>query len=198
LPPAAARALIDDEARLTELDSKAGDGDLGSSMTRAGEAVLAIPATAWPSAADALADLAVTLRRAIAGSSGPFYATALLRASRRLGESNAPAASDWAAAFDLAVKAISELGGAQPGERTMLDALRPAADAFTEATGRGEPLAAAWAATVDAAEKGAAATASMMPRVGRASYLGERAVGEPDGGAVAVVCWMRALTPFVR
>ncbi|MHB9836061.1 dihydroxyacetone kinase family protein [Paraburkholderia terrae] len=195
---AAARALIDDEARLTELDSKAGDGDLGSSMKRAGEAVLAIPATAWPSAADALADLAVTLRRAIAGSSGPFYATALLRASRRLGESNAPAVSDWAAAFDLAVKAISELGGAQPGERTMLDALRPAADAFTEATGRGEPLAAAWAATVDAAEKGAASTASMMPRVGRASYLGERAVGEPDGGAVAVVCWLRALTPFVR
>jgi dihydroxyacetone kinase len=195
---AAARALIDDEARLTELDSKAGDGDLGSSMKRAGEAVLAIPATAWPSAADALADLAVTLRRAIAGSSGPFYATALLRASRRLGESNAPAASDWAAAFDLAVKAISELGGAQPGERTMLDALRPAADAFAEATGRGEPLAAAWAATVDAAEKGAAATATMMPRVGRASYLGERAVGEPDGGAVAVVCWLRALTPFVR
>ncbi|AXF03686.1 dihydroxyacetone kinase family protein [Paraburkholderia hospita] len=195
---AAAHALIDDEARLTELDSKAGDGDLGSSMKRAGEAVLAIPATAWPSAADALADLAVTLRRAIAGSSGPFYATALLRASRRLGESNAPAASDWAAAFDLAVKAISELGGAQPGERTMLDALRPAADAFTQATGRGEPLAAAWAATVDAAEKGAASTASMMPRVGRASYLGERAVGEPDGGAVAVVCWMRALTPFVR
>ncbi|BCG02048.1 dihydroxyacetone kinase (plasmid) [Paraburkholderia sp. PGU19] len=195
---AAARALIDEEARLTELDSKAGDGDLGSSMKRAGEAVLAIPATAWPSAADALADLAVTLRRAIAGSSGPFYATALLRASRRLGESNAPAASDWAAAFDLAVKAISELGGAQPGERTMLDALRPAADAFTEAIGRGEPLAAAWTATVDAAEKGAAATASMMPRVGRASYLGERAVGEPDGGAVAVAYWLRALTPFVR
>ena len=195
---AAARALIDEEARLTELDSKAGDGDLGSSMKRAGEAVLAIPATAWPSAADALADLAVTLRRAIAGSSGPFYATALLRASRRLGESNAPAVSDWAAAFDLAVKAISELGGAQPGERTMLDALRPAADAFTEAIARGEPLAAAWTATVDAAEKGAASTASMMPRVGRASYLGERAVGEPDGGAVAVVCWLRALTPFVR
>ncbi|BCZ84050.1 dihydroxyacetone kinase [Paraburkholderia terrae] len=195
---AAARALIGEEARLTELDSKAGDGDLGSSMKRAGEAVLVIPATAWPSAADALADLAVTLRRAIAGSSGPFYATALLRASRRLGESNAPALSDWAAAFDLAVKAISELGGAQPGERTMLDALRPAADAFTEAIARGEPLAAAWTATVDAAEKGAASTASMMPRVGRASYLGERAVGEPDGGAVAVVCWLRGLTPFVR
>ncbi|MEM5368601.1 dihydroxyacetone kinase family protein [Paraburkholderia azotifigens] len=195
---AAARALIDEEARLTELDSKAGDGDLGSSMKRAGEAVLAIPPTAWPSASEALAEIAVTLRRAIAGSSGPFYATALLRASRRLAGTGEPAAADWADGFDLAVHAISELGGAQPGERTMLDALRPAADAFANAVRRNEPLAQAWAATVDAAEKGAASTASMMPRVGRASYLGERAVGEPDGGAVAVACWLRALTPFVR
>ncbi|MBN3765610.1 dihydroxyacetone kinase family protein [Burkholderia sp. Ac-20365] len=195
---AAAHALIAEEAHLTELDSKAGDGDLGSSMKRAGEAVLAIPATAWPTPSDALAELAVTLRRAIAGSSGPFYATALLRASRRLGERNVTAASDWADAFDVAVNAISELGGAQPGERTMLDALRPAADAFSAAVKRSEPLAAAWAATVDAAEKGAESTSKMMPRVGRASYLGERAVGEPDGGAVAVACWLRALTPFVR
>ncbi|MEX3934044.1 dihydroxyacetone kinase family protein [Paraburkholderia phymatum] len=195
---AAARALMGAEARLTDLDSKAGDGDLGSSMKRAGEAVLALPDTAWPSEADALAELAVTLRRAIAGSSGPFYATALLRASRRLAESRAPSASDWADAFDLAVGAIAELGGAQPGERTMLDALRPAADAFSAAVRAGWPLADAWAVTVEAAQKGADATASMMPRVGRASYLGERAVGEPDGGAVAAVCWLRALTPFVR
>jgi dihydroxyacetone kinase len=111
-------------------------------MKRAGEAVLALPATAWPSAADALAELAVTLRRAIAGSSGPFYATALLRASRRLAQSETPTASDWADAFDLAVSAISELGGAKPGERTMLDALRPAADAFSaavQATRRSTP-----------------------------------------------------------
>ncbi|MEM5436473.1 dihydroxyacetone kinase family protein [Paraburkholderia diazotrophica] len=195
---AAAHALIDAEARLTELDSKAGDGDLGSSMKRAGEAVLAMPDTAWPSDADALAELAVTLRRAIAGSSGPFYATALLRASRRLAESRAPSASDWADAFDLAVSAIAELGGAQPGERTMLDALRPAADAFSAAVRNGRPLADAWAVTVEAAQKGADATASMMPRVGRASYLGERAIGEPDGGAVAAVCWLRALSPFIR
>ncbi|MEM5383787.1 dihydroxyacetone kinase family protein [Paraburkholderia phymatum] len=195
---AAARALIDAEARLTDLDSKAGDGDLGSSMKRAGEAVLALPDTAWLSEADALAELAVTLRRAIAGSSGPFYATALLRASRRLAESRAPSASDWADAFDLAVSAIAELGGAQPGERTMLDALRPAADAFSAAVRNGWPLADAWAVSVEAAQKGADATASMMPRVGRASYLGERAVGEPDGGAVAAVCWLRALSPFIR
>jgi dihydroxyacetone kinase len=195
---AAARALMGAEARLTELDSKAGDGDLGSSMKRAGEAVLAMPDTAWPSEADALAELAVTLRRAIAGSSGPFYATALLRASRRLAESRVPSASDWADAFDLAVSAIAELGGAQPGERTMLDALRPAADAFSAAVRQGRPLADAWAVTVEAAQKGADATASMMPRVGRASYLGERAIGEPDGGAVAAVCWLRALSPFIR
>ena len=195
---AAARALIADEAELTELDSKAGDGDLGSSMKRAGEAVLAMRNGAWVSPADALAELAVTLRRAIAGSSGPFYATALLRAARRLGSDAAPAPASWADAFDAAVTAIAELGGAKPGERTMLDALRPAADAFALAVRAGKPLADAWSATVDAAQQGADATATMMPRVGRASYLGERAVGAPDGGAVATVCWLRALTPFVK
>jgi len=196
---AAAHAMIDAQARLTELDSIAGDGDLGSSMKRAGEAVLAIPDAAWPTSAAALGELAVTLRRAIAGSSGPFYATALLRASRRLAESDGvPAPSDWADAFDRAVTAIAELGGAKPGERTMLDALRPASDAFSAGVSKGQPLAEAWAAAVAAGEAGAQATAAMMPRVGRASYLGERAVGEPDGGAVAVTCWLRALTPFVR
>ena len=75
----------------------------------------------------------------------------------------------------------------------MLDALVPAADALAAALGRGEPLAAALRAAVAAAEAGAAATAAMRPRLGRASYLGERALGVEDGGARAVAIWLRAL-----
>lgn len=71
--------------------------------------------------------------------------------------------------------AISDLGGAAPGDRTMIDALRPAADA------------------VAAAERGVEATRGMAPRAGRASYLGERAVGVPDAGATAVVEGMKAI-----
>jgi dihydroxyacetone kinase len=136
------------------------------------------------------------LRRSIGGSSGPFYATALLRAARHLAE-RAPDATAWAEAFDAAVDAVAELGGARPGDRTMLDALRPAADAFARALKAGKSPTDAWAECVREAEQGAEATARMQPRLGRASYLGERALGVPDAGAAAVVVWLKALTPYL-
>jgi dihydroxyacetone kinase len=190
---AAADALDAAEPRLTELDSAAGDGDLGLSMARGAAAIRALPESAWTSPAHALTAMGNALRRAIAGSSGPFYATALLRAARHL-SGRTPEASAWAEAFSAAVDAIAELGGARPGDRTMLDALRPAADAFTGALKSGQPPAEAWAAAVRAAEQGAEATAKMQPRLGRASYLGARAVGVPDAGAAAAVVWLKALS----
>lgn len=195
---AVAQTLIDHEQTLTDLDAAAGDGDLGASMLRAAQAILALPETAYGSPAGVLAALGAALRRAIAGSSGPFYATALLRASRRLAGVAEPSARDWAAALHGAVDSISELGGAHAGDRTMLDALVPAVAAFERALDDDRDPAGAWAAAVEAAEHGAQETAHMTPRAGRASYLGERAIGTPDGGAVAVSYWLRALQPHVR
>jgi dihydroxyacetone kinase len=197
---AIAQALIDQEAMLTDLDARAGDGDLGASMRRAAEAIVALPAAALAAPDKALAELGAALRRAIAGSSGPFYATALVRASRTLANSPNPpnpTAADWAAAMCSAADAIGELGGAKPGDRTMLDALVPAAEAFERALNAGSSASTAWAAAVRAAETGAQETAQMTPRAGRASYLGARAIGAPDGGAVAVACWLRALQPYI-
>ncbi|AYQ44015.1 dihydroxyacetone kinase subunit DhaK [Burkholderia lata] len=194
---AVAQTLIDHEQTLTDLDTAAGDGDLGASMLRAAQAILALPETAYGTPAGALAALGAALRRAIAGSSGPFYATALLRASRRLAEIAEPSARDWAAAFRGAVDSISELGGAHAGDRTMLDALVPAVAAFERALDNDRDAARAWAAAVEAAEHGAQETARMTPRAGRASYLGERAIGTPDGGAVAVSYWLRALQTHI-
>ncbi|MFP2960959.1 dihydroxyacetone kinase subunit DhaK, partial [Myxococcus sp. 1LA] len=184
------------ETRLTALDSAAGDGDLGLSLVRGAEAIRALPEDAWTSPARALTAIGNALRRSIGGSSGPFYATALLRAARRLAEGTSDAAA-WAEAFDLAVTAVSELGGARPGDRTMLDALRPAADAFAKAVREEQSPRDAWTAAVRAAEAGEEATSQMQPRLGRASYLGARAVGVPDAGAAAVVVWMKALTPAI-
>ncbi|KVX36877.1 dihydroxyacetone kinase [Burkholderia ubonensis] len=195
---AVARTLIDNEATLAELDAAAGDGDLGASMHRAAQAILELPDAAYGTPAGALAALGAALRRAIAGSSGPFYATALLRASRRLADVAEPSARDWATAFRSAVESIGELGGARAGDRTMLDALVPAVDAFGRALEDDRNGAAAWAVAVEAAERGAQETARMTPRAGRASYLGERAIGTPDGGAVAVAYWLRALLPHVQ
>jgi dihydroxyacetone kinase len=135
------------------------------------------------------------LRQAIAGSSGPFYATALLRAASALPASGPATAQDWAAAFQAGIAAIAELGGAKPGDRTMLDALDPAARAFTGALERGLSPANAWADATASGAAGAEATRAMHPRLGRASYLGERAIGHVDAGAAAVVVWLRALAP---
>lgn len=193
-----AQVLIDNEPQLTELDSIAGDGDLGASMKRAAQAILDVPAASMGSPSLALAALGAALRRAIAGSSGPFYATALMRASRRLAGSDEPGPRDWAAAFNDAVQAISDLGGAKAGDRTMLDALFPAASAFDEALTQGHSAHDAWTSAVEAAERGAADTANMTARAGRASYLGARAMGSPDGGAVAVALWLAALKPYIE
>jgi ATP-dependent dihydroxyacetone kinase len=188
---AVASALEAAEPLLTDLDSKAGDGDLGLSMTRGADAIRALGEGAWADPPTALTGIGDALRRAIGGSSGPFYATALLRAARTLPAMPTPA--DWAKGFRAGVEALAELGGAKRGDRTMLDALLPATDAFEASLARGEGAFLALQASAAAAEAGAAATAAMRPRLGRASYLGERAIGIEDGGARAVAIWLRAL-----
>ena len=140
--------------------------------------------------------IANALRRAMGGTSGPLYATALLRAAQTLPAS--PTATDWSAGLVAGINAIAELGGAKPGDRTMLDALHPAATAFAAGLAAGRSAAEAWAAAVSAAQAGAAATAQMYPRLGRASYLGDRAIGTPDAGAMAVAIWMKAIWPLLQ
>ncbi len=138
--------------------------------------------------------MANAMRKAIGGSSGPFYATGLLRASRHLAGIEKPTAQQMAEAFVAAVAAVSELGGAKPGDRTMIDALHPAAETFRDKLAGGASAAEAWRSAVAAGVAGAEATASMKPRLGRASYLGERAVGHLDAGAVAVSIWLEAIS----
>ncbi len=185
----AAHALIAQADHLTTLDQAVGDGDLGISLTRGARAVLAALPT-WPTddPAATLRLLADTLQRSIAGSSGPFYAVACLRAAVVFDDPspNEPNPDRWIAALSAAIAGIEQLGGAQAGDRTMLDALIPALDAAAKTNP-------SLAAIARAARLGADATATMMPRRGRSSYLGDRALGHPDPGAVAVAVWLGAL-----
>jgi len=189
----AARALIAAEPQLTDLDSITGDGDLGASMVRGGEAVLALSTENFGDVSDGLMAMGNAMRKAIGGSSGPFYATGLMRASRQLAGVGQPTAQQMAEAFVAAVQAVSGLGGAKPGDRTMIDALYPAAQTFKAKVAAGASVEEAWRLAVAAGVAGAEATKAMKPRLGRASYLGERAVGHPDGGAVAVSIWLEAV-----
>jgi dihydroxyacetone kinase len=193
---AAAAALIAAAPRLTELDQAVGDGDLGISLERGARAVQqGLPAFPLDRPAEALRALSATLQRSLGGTSGPLYATFFLRAAgvlqRRPGDD--PAA--WAEAFQAGCAAIAELGGAAAGDRTMLDALLPAAEAFQQAVASGQAAADALRAAAAAAAAGARATAEMMPRRGRSSYLQERVLGHPDPGAEAVAIWLGALLP---
>jgi dihydroxyacetone kinase len=117
----------------------------------------------------------------------------LLRAAATLEQAGGSTAKQWAAAFSAGVDGLMELGGAQPGDRTMVDALKPAADALQSALARSQEIDAALKAAVDAATEGAAHTASMRPRRGRSSYVGDRALGHVDPGAHAVALWLIAI-----
>jgi dihydroxyacetone kinase len=188
---AACKALIDAEGELTELDRVTGDGDLGANMERAAKAVEdaagSYPLDDVPATLKALGH---TLRRELGGSSGPLYGVLFLRCGSVLVNSGATGLEQWVEALDQGCVAISELGGAKLGDRTMLDALKPFVRALKEAGGKSSREAVL--AAVEAAERGVAATAQMKPRLGRSSYLGDRVLGHPDPGAKAISVWLRA------
>jgi dihydroxyacetone kinase len=191
---AVSEALIADSARLTRLDQAVGDGDLGISLERGARAVTqALDSYPLDDPAATLQELARTVQRAVGGTSGPLYSVFFLRAGASLRGRSFADARAWAEAFDAGCSAVGELGGASAGERTMLDALLPAATAFRAAVDRGAPVKQALNAAVTAARSGVEATKAMLPRRGRSSYLGERALGHPDPGAEAVVVWLTAL-----
>jgi triose/dihydroxyacetone kinase / FAD-AMP lyase (cyclizing) len=190
----ATQALIEASPRLTAMDQVAGDGDLGISLERGSRAVqAALPTYSLDDPAAALHALAVTLQHSLGGTSGPLYATFFLRASASLGRGATDDMQTWAAAFRSGCTAIGELGGASPGDRTMLDALWPAAAAFQGGVSSRRTRADALRSAADAAAEGARATAKMFPRGGRSSYLGERVLGHPDPGAEAVAVILDAL-----
>jgi dihydroxyacetone kinase len=181
-----------EEARdeLNRLDAAAGDGDLGVTMTAAAQGAAALAQRGeldGKPVAEALRALGRELARCAPSTSGTLFARGLLQAGREAASRpDEPPAALAAALVTAAIEGIQRAGKAQPGDRTMLDALVPAAAALQDAAARAEPAAAAVAAAAQAAQAGAAATKDLEPKVGRASWIAERARGNVDGGARAV------------
>jgi dihydroxyacetone kinase len=193
-----ARVLTAAGDELTAMDREVGDGDLGISLARGSAAVLR-DCPAYPGeqgVAAVLRAVSATVRRSVGGTSGPLYAIMLLRAAAALDGVAAAGPRDWAAAFHAGVDGIREVGGAEVGDRTMVDALVPAATAFTAGLGTGTWQQALDAA-VQAARDGTTRTAGVVARLGRSSYLGKRVLGHPDPGARAVVVWLEAIAAAV-
>jgi dihydroxyacetone kinase-like protein len=182
---AATAAAVDREAeRLTALDSPIGDADHGSNLQRGFTAVVAALEKESPQAPGAVLVLAGRqLISTVGGASGPLYGTLLRRTGKALGEAVEVSEGQLTEALRTGVDAVMTLGGAAPGDKTMVDALVPAVDAL------GDSFAAARAA----AEQGAEATTPLQARKGRASYLGERSIGHQDPGATSSALLIGAL-----
>ncbi len=190
----AATASIEREAeRLTELDSPIGDADHGTNMRRGfAAAAAAVDKEAPDSPGRLLVRAGRELISTVGGASGPLYGTLLRKAGRALGDQTAATPEQLSAALRAGVEGVAQLGGAAPGDKTMLDALVPAVDALAFALESGAGLAEALAAARLAADEGAMATVPMLARKGRASYLGERSIGHQDPGATSAALLVAA------
>ncbi|MEU0599829.1 dihydroxyacetone kinase subunit DhaL [Streptomyces sp. NPDC006393] len=174
---AATAASVDREAeRLTALDSPIGDADHGSNLLRG---FTAVRAALEKDAADTPGAILVLAGRqlisTVGGASGPLYGTLLRRTGKALGDAREVSEEQLAEALRAGVEGVMTLGGAAPGDKTMVDALVPAVDALGDG----------FAAARTAAERGAEATTPLQARKGRASYLGERSIGHQDPGATS-------------
>ena len=180
---------------LTQLDAAIGDGDHGTNMRRGFDAVgkaLAGQGDGTPPGR-LLIIAGKTLVATVGGASGPLWGSALRHAGRTLGDAETFDGSQLALALDAANDGVVQLGAASVGDKTMIDALVPAAQALHDALDSGRSLEEATLAAADAAREGAEATTPMQARKGRASYLGERSIGHQDPGATSAAIIMDAL-----
>lgn len=177
---------------LTRLDSEIGDADHGSNMARGLDAVVAKLGETPASAPELFKTVGMTLVSSVGGASGPLYGTLFLRMGPALSSDDADAAA-LGAALRAGVEGVVARGKAELGDKTMIDALLPALDAWDAAAGGGATPAEAARAAAEAAARGRDATEPLVARKGRASYLGERSAGHLDPGATSATLLLEAL-----
>ncbi|MDQ6793834.1 MAG: dihydroxyacetone kinase subunit DhaL [Chloroflexota bacterium] len=198
-----AAARVHEQApSLTALDQAIGDGDHGINLDRGFAAIVAMLDARVPpdgqsdpaaAAADLLRQAGRTLISTVGGAAGPLYGTGFLRAAAAVASDGASSATAYVAALEAAATGIGALGKATSGEKTMLDALVPAAAAARAALEGGSDLAGVAAAARDAAEAGSTATIPLLATKGRASYLGARSIGHRDPGSASTALLLAVL-----
>lgn len=195
---AALEAVTDAEDELGRLDAVAADGDHGQGIVRGMRAaVAAARSSGTTDVGTALLAAGTALADAAGGASGALFGLLLTETGRRLHGVSEIDTGALAAAFGSAQDAVTELGGARPGDKTMVDALDAAAAALRTAADRSTGLAAAWREAADAAGEAARATADLTPSVGRAARLGDRGRGSPDPGATSLALMLDAAATVI-
>jgi dihydroxyacetone kinase-like protein len=173
--------------QLTQLDAAVGDGDHGINMDRGMSAVLAkVDAASEEQDIGALLKtVGMTLVSTVGGAGGPLYGTLFLQMGTAVSGKDELGPDDWAAALEAGIAGVQARGKAEPGDKTMIDALIPGRDALKSALAGGASFEDALRQSADAAEQGMRDTVPLVARKGRASYLGERSAGHQDPGATS-------------
>lgn len=196
---AAAAKVEAEQATLSRLDSVCGDGDHGTTMKRAMGSALAAATSAPPEDLPGLVEaVAWAVMSTDGGATCPLFGSFFMGLAEGLKGADAPDASAAATAFETGLAALRKQTPAQPGDKTMLDAMIPAVEALRQASAAGADLGDAFARAADAAEAGAKATAPLRARQGRARNLGDRSIGSPDPGATSVGLLFRGFAEALK
>jgi len=184
----AAEKVTTQHETLSKLDAAIGDGDHGTAMRRAmGHLVKAVADNRSRDLASVLNDVGWAILSAGGGSTGPLFGTFFMGMGEGTADRATLDATALAEAFEAALATVRKQTKAEPGDKTMIDALVPAVEGLRAAVDEGLDPAAALARAADAAEQGAASTKDMQARFGKAKNLGERSLGTPDPGATSAM-----------
>jgi dihydroxyacetone kinase-like protein len=193
-----AAVVAENKAYLTELDQAIGDADHGINMDRGMKAVVAkLGGLEDADIGTVLKNVGMTLVSTVGGAGGPLYGTLFLQMGTATAGKRELEPDDWAAALEAAVKGVQARGKAEAGDKTMVDALLPARDAFASALGEGVSFEEALVRSAAAAEEGMRATIPLVAKKGRASYLGERSADHQDPGATSTALLLRAASDSI-
>jgi len=185
-----AAVIAEHRAELVALDTAIGDGDHGTNMDRGMKKALEkLDSQEGADIGALLKAVAMALISSVGGAAGPLYGTLFLQMGTSAAGKEELDLAGWTAALDAGIKGVQSRGKAEPGDKTMIDALLPALEALRSSDG---DAAAALAKAADAAEEGMKSTIPMEARKGRASYLGPRSVGHQDPGATSSYLLMRS------
>jgi dihydroxyacetone kinase-like protein len=182
-------------AQLNALDAELGDGDHGTTIAMGFEAAardLEQAKSPW----EVLSITAKVLMNRMGGSSGALFGAFFLRAATTVKDHDSLSPEQFAAMWQAGAEAVMARGKAQPGDKTMVDTLVPAAAALKQALEQGAPLIAALESAAHAAAQGAESSAPLQAKYGRARYVGERAVGHVDAGAQSAAFLFEAMHTY--
>ncbi|MGF6174457.1 dihydroxyacetone kinase subunit DhaL [Ensifer sp. 4252] len=193
-----AERIIENRAHLSEIDGKIGDGDHGVNMAKGFGMAADRLKGKETTLSEALDTLGTVLMTEIGGSMGPLYGVMFTEFAEKLDGVPAIDAAAYSRMLHAGLEGIQSIGSAKVGDKTLIDTLAPAVDAFDGATADGKPFDEALDALVAAAEAGRDSTRDLVAKIGRASRLGERSLGVLDAGATSCAIILKELSLCAR